>query len=274
MLRSNVKSILWVFIACLVFFWLFYPRIENSFVFHPDKSFRVCPAQLGLFAQNIHFQARDGVRLHGWFFKGRKKGPVMLFCHGNAGNISHRLENIKAILKHGFSVFIFDYRGYGKSAGNPSEQGIYSDGLAAYDYLVNEQHISLERIVLFGRSLGAAVATHIALHQKACLLVLESGFTSTKDMAKTMGPFALLSPFLPAHYHNLAKVPHIPIPKLIIHGNRDEIIPFSMGKRLYEAAAGPKTFYPLSGAGHNDTWIVGGNRYFQTLEDFAGRCSN
>jgi uncharacterized protein len=140
--------------------------------------------------------------------------------------------------------------------------------LAAYDYLRNRLGIPPDHIVLFGRSLGAAVATEIAVQRQADKLILESAFTSTKAMARTMPLFALLSPFLPAHYNNLEKIKDIAIPKLIIHGNRDEIIPFTMGEQLFEAAPGPKAFYAIEGAGHNDTWVVGGSRYFETLKQF------
>jgi uncharacterized protein len=145
---------------------------------------------------------------------------------------------------------------------------VYLDGLAAYDYLRNRRGIPPDRIVLFGRSLGAAVATEIAVQRQADRMILESAFTSTKAMARTMPLFALLSPFLPAHYNNLEKIKNIAIPKLIIHGDRDEIIPFAMGEALFGTAPGPKAFYAIQGAGHNDTWVVGGKQYFETLGRF------
>ena len=246
----------------------FYSQIENFFVFHPQSDFDMTPDQMRLSYESINFEADDGPKLHGWFFPLPEKRPVILFCHGNAGNISHRLENIQKLLSIGFQVFIFDYRGYGKSSGTPSRKGIYSDGLAAYDYLLENRGVAPDRIILFGRSLGAAVATEIATKKKAERLILESAFTSTKDLARTMPLFALLSPFLPAHYNNLNKIRHLSIPKLIIHGNVDQIIPFQMGQVLFEAAAEPKEFYAIEGAGHNDTWVVGGKRYFETLEKF------
>jgi fermentation-respiration switch protein FrsA (DUF1100 family) len=179
------------------------------------------------------------------------------------------LENIKLLFEQDLQVFIFDYRGYGKSKGSPSETGLYQDGLAAYDYLVQERGILPDRIILFGRSLGAAVAIHIAVERDVRSLILESAFTSTKDMARTMFLFRIFSPFVPAHYNNLQKLKHILIPKLIIHGNRDELVPFSMGKKLYGSAHPPKYFMPIEGAGHNDTYSIGGKRYFQALNAFA-----
>ncbi len=251
-------------------FFAFYPRIENFFVFFPQKELELQPADLGLQAEEVWVTTGDKVRIHGWFFPPPDdRAPVLLFTHGNAGNISHRLDNVRHLVRHGLGVFLFDYRGYGRSEGKPSEAGIYRDGLAAYEHLVRERGIPAERIVLFGRSLGAAVAVEVALQKPVRCVILESAFTHTKAMALSMGPFALLSPVLPAHYNNLEKVPRIDVPKLFIHGRADEIVPFRMGETLYAAAAEPKRFLPLDRAGHNDTYVVGGEPYFETLARFA-----
>jgi len=268
MFAIHGKSIILIPFAGVILFIIFYAQVENFFVFHPESGLDMTPEKMGLRYESVSFDAMDGTRLHGWFFPLSAKSPVILFCHGNAGNISHRLGNIRQLLFIGFQVFIFDYRGYGKSTGSPSRKGVYSDGLAAYDFLVKKRGISPDRIILFGRSLGAAVATEIAVKRQAGRLILESAFTSTKAMARTMPLFALLSPFLPAHYNNLEKINHITIPKLIIHGNRDEIIPFQMGQQLFEAAFEPKAFYAIAGAGHNDTWVMGGSEYFKVLKEF------
>ncbi len=268
MFAIRKKSIILILLAGIVMFFCFYSQIENFFVFHPETHLDMLPDQLNLTFDSVSFEARDGTKLHGWFFPLPGSSPVILFCHGNAGNISHRLDNIRKLLEYGFQVFIYDYRGFGKSQGRPSRKGIYLDGLAAYDYLRNHLGIPSDRIVLFGRSLGAAVATEIAMKRKARRLVLESAFTSTRGMAKTMTLFALLSPFLPAHYNNLKKIQHITTPKLVIHGDMDEIIPFKMGKRLFQKAKGPKNFYPIKGAGHNNTWLIGGRAYFEMLAKF------
>lgn len=250
-------------------FYLFYPRIEDFFVFFPDRSLEATPADWGLNAENVAFEAMDGTRLHGWFFPLHGNSPVILFSHGNAGNISHRLENAKLLLDQGLQVFIYDYRGYGRSAGSPSEKGIYQDGLAAYDYLVSRRKLPPERIISFGRSLGAAVAIEIAMRREVRSLIIESAFTSTQEMAKRMFLFQLLSPFLPASYNNLEKIKAIHAPKFIIHGKDDDIVPFSMGQKLYGAAPDPKSFYPIAGAGHNDTYLVGGKDYTEAFSRFA-----
>ena len=258
-----------VLVGCLAFIML-YSRIENYFMFFPEKELDLYPRDLGLEAEDVLVDTPDGVRIHGWLFPPPNvQAPLLLFCHGNAGNISHRLDNVQHLVRHGFGVFLFDYRGYGRSTGRPSEQGIYQDGRAAYAYLVNGRKIPADRIVLFGRSLGAAVAVEVALNHPVRCVILESAFTSTRAMARHMGPFALLSPVLPAHFNNLEKIPRLEGPKLLVHGTADEIVPFSMGRALFEAAREPKTFLPLKGAGHNDTYVVGGERYFQALVEFA-----
>ncbi|MBN2123895.1 MAG: alpha/beta hydrolase [Deltaproteobacteria bacterium] len=271
--RVLLMPIKWPVILCLLLvlgllFTLFYPRIENFLVFFPQASFDGVPEDYRLSYREVFFPTEDGERLHGWFFPLEAGGPVILFCHGNAGNISHRLDNVRRLLGEGLQVFIFDYRGYGRSSGRPSEQGLYRDGLAAWDHLTGKENVLPGDIVLFGRSLGAAVALEIALQRKVRALILEGAFTSTKDMARTMGPFSLIAPLLPAHYNNLEKIPRIGVPTLIIHGEIDEIVPPSMGRRLYEAAGDPKALYPVKGAGHNDTPFVGGEAYFQRIKMF------
>jgi len=249
----------------------FYPFIENSIIFHPDRQFDDNPSNWALFYKDVQFLTPDGLKLHGWFFPLSEESPVLIFCHGNAGNISHRIENVNLLVKKGISVFLFSYRGYGKSSGRPSEKGIYIDGIAAYDYLTDVEKIPPERIAVFGRSLGGSVATEIALQKKVRCMIIESTFTSIKDMAKTIFPFFVFSPFLPHHYNTINKIANVSIPKLVIHGDSDEIIPFSMGKKLFAQASEPKLFLPIHGAGHNDTYVVGGEKYFDAIVDFISR---
>jgi fermentation-respiration switch protein FrsA (DUF1100 family) len=249
--------------------YLGYSRIENFFIFFPERSLDAAPADWGLTAEDVSFEAADGTRLHGWFFPLDNRAPVILFCHGNAGNISHRLENVKLLLDQDLQVFIYDYRGYGRSKGSPSEKGIYQDGLAAYDYLVSRRKLPPDRIIPFGRSLGAAAAIEITMKREVRALIIESAFTSTRDMAKQMFLFQLVSPFLPVNYNNIEKIKTIHAPKFIIHGEKDEIVPFSMGRILYEASPDPKTFYPIPGAGHNNTYRVGGKAYAEAFSRFA-----
>lgn len=246
-----------------------YKKIENYFVFSPQKTLDCDPGDFHLKWRDVFINAPDGNILHGWIFPVDSNAPFILFCHGNAGNISHRLDNIRLLTEMKLNALIFDYSGYGRSSGKPSEEGLYLDALAAFDYLVNEEKIRPENIILFGRSLGAAAAIDVATKRNPKSLIIESGFLSTRDMARHMPAFSILSPFLPADYNNIRKIPLVSVPKLIIHGTRDDIVPFSMGKKLFESANSPKYFYPINGAGHNDTYAVGGKEYVDVFKNFV-----
>jgi uncharacterized protein len=248
-----------------------YPRVENFLVFFPDRRFAFAPEAFGLTYKDVYFRTADGKTLHGWFFAGEEDHPVLLHFHGNAGNISHRLDLIKRLVQKNLQVFIIDYRGFGKSEGRPTEKGVYLDGLAAYDHLVNREGILPENIVLHGHSLGAAVAVEVGLRRKVRSVILESAFTSTRDMAKTMPLFFVFAPLLPTNDNNVDKVTRLSVSVLIVHGDQDEIVPFSMGERLFAAAAAPKHFLSLEGAAHNDTYVVGGEQYLDALERFAAK---
>lgn len=256
--------------ALLIGLLLFFsPRIVNFFIFYPQVHFDSLPSNWGLHYEEIFFQAEDNIKLHGWYFPAKREMPLILFCHGNAGNISHCLPVIEQMNERGLPVFIFDYRGYGKSEGSPTEKGIYMDGLAAYDFVLKYKDLQPEKIVPFGHSLGAAVAVEIALNRKIRAVILESAFTSMKDMAKTILIFRPLAHLSGPAYNNLEKVRRIAKPMLIIHGDRDEIVPFKMGEALFKGSKQPKYFLPVKGAGHNDIHLVGGNRYADIIAAFA-----
>ena len=258
-----------IILIALVLLYFIYPRIENSIVFYPSGPLDDTPGKHGLTHTEVYFETADGQRLHGWFFPLEDQSPVILCCHGNAGNISHRLENVRLLVEQGLQVFIFDYRGYGRSTGKPSEKGLYLDGLAAYDYLISTQQIAPDAVIPFGRSLGAAVALEIALHRMVKSVIIEGAFTSTREMARTMPLFYLVSFVVPSHYNSAEKIRRITVPILVVHAQRDEIVPYSMGERLFAGANEPTFFYPVEGATHNDTYMMGGEKYFQTLAVFA-----
>jgi hypothetical protein len=272
--KAVFMPIHWAYLVALVLilavsFYLFYPRVENFLIFFPQSTLDFKPEEFGLQYKEAFFDTEDGERLHAWFFPSETDSPVILHCHGNAGNISHRLDLVQPFLRNGLSLFLYDYRGFGRSSGRPYEPGLYRDGLAAWNYLVEKEKVAPERIVLHGHSIGAAVAVEVALKKNVRGLVIESGFTSTKDMAKTMALFALFSPLLPVHYNNIEKISRLGLPKLIVHGDRDEIVPFSMGQKLFEAAMPPKFFCAVKDAGHNDVLIVGGEKYFEVFAEFV-----
>ena len=238
---------------------------EKKLIYFPYPELELTPTDLGLSFDEVTLHTEDDLRLHGWFLPAPHSPDVVrtvLVCHGNAGNISHRLDRALFIQsKLNWNVFLFDYRGYGRSEGSPDEKGTYADGRAAYRYLL-DRGIRPDHIVLFGESLGAAVAVQLAQEKEAAALVLESPFTSIPDMARAVYPFLPLARWVSTRYDNLDKIPSIGMPLLILHGTGDRAVPFEQGERLFRAASEPKTFVAIPGAGHNDTFLVGGDDYW------------
>lgn len=259
--------------ACLIFYTgmlLLVYFFQDRLLYFPFTDIAASPAALGLGFEEVRLETDDGQTLAAWWIPARKERAVLLFCHGNAGNISHRLDSLAIFNRLGLSVLLFDYRGYGRSTGRPSEAGTYFDGEAAWRYLVEGQKKKPEKIILFGESLGGAVAAEIAARHRAGGLILQSNFTSIPELA------ARLYPFLPAkwlskfRYATIDKIGAITAPKLIIHSPDDEIIPFSMGRALYEKAADPKQFLQIRG-GHNEGFLVSGKLYERGLDDFISK---
>ncbi len=244
--------------------------LEDNFIYFPSKypdGYWHIAKQLPV--EDCYFKASDGVMLHGWFADFAGTNTTLLWLHGNAGNISDRQDNLMRLLRIGINVFIIDYRGYGRSKGHPSEQGLYKDAQAAYDYLLHTKSISPRDIYLFGRSLGGAVAINLALSNKAAGLIVESTFTSLPDIGRELYPFLPVKMITRERYDSLAKIAQINIPVLIIHGDADEIVPVGHGKKLFEAANEPKEFYVIKGAEHNNTYVVGGKAYFEKIKAFV-----
>ncbi len=233
--------------------------VERAFIYFPTRGLHATPAQWGLAYEDAAFRAADGVRLHGWFVPAPGGGPTLLWAHGNGGNIADRLPIIR-LLHHrlGVPLLIFDYRGYGQSEGSPSEAGTYRDADAALAYLRDRPGVDRSRIVYYGESLGSAVVTDLAVREPPAGLILEAPFTSIRDMARTHYPFLPIWNLLRTKYDSLGKIGRVRAPLLVLHGDRDAIVPDAQGRRLFEAANPPKEFVPLPGAGHNDMWFVGG----------------
>ncbi|MBI4212849.1 MAG: alpha/beta hydrolase [Chloroflexi bacterium] len=243
--------------------------IERSFIYFPARDLITTPADAGLRFEDVFFTAADGVPLHGWFVPGT--GSVTWFWfHGNGGNISHRVPDIHTFHdKLGVNIFIFDYRGYGRSGGTPSEEGLYRDAEAALEVLRNRRDVDMGALLYFGRSLGAAVAIELATHHPPSGLVVEGAFGSVPAMARHAYPFLPVGPLLRTRYDSLRKIQTLEVPLLVIHAERDEVVPLEMGRRLFEAAREPKRFFLVTGAHHNDTATVGGDHYLSALEDFV-----
>ncbi len=242
-------------------------NLFERFIFFPEPTLIGTPSAVGLAYEDVEFTADDGTALHGWHVIGARPETLVWF-HGNAGNISDRLDNLRLLHDHvGTNIFIFDYRQYGRSKGVASEKGLYSDARGALTYLRTRSDVLQDKIIYFGRSLGSAVALDLAITAPPRGLILESAFLSVREMARTIlpGPLGNLAP---AGFDNFGKIPQLRSPSLFIHGDRDEIVPYAHGRRLFEAAPPPKAFYTVRGAGHNDTYAIGGSTYFQHIRDF------
>lgn len=244
--------------------------MEHTFLYFPVKDLVATPASLDLRYEEVRFFAEDGVRLHGWFVPGEDGRPLVLFHHGNAGNISHRIENLYLFRRElGVSVFIFDYRGYGRSEGRTTEEGTYADARGALAWL-KSRGWEPQRMIYFGRSLGAGVAVQMALEREPAALVLETPFPSVSAMGRHHYSFLyfLLGWALDARYDTLEKIPRIRAPLLVFQGDRDIIVPEKMARTVFDRAHEPKTFHRISGAGHNDTYDVGGRAYWDAWRRF------
>ena len=235
----------------------------------PTREIQATPEDIGLDYKPLTLTTADDEQLDAWFIPAEAARGTLLFCHGNAGNISHRLDAIRFFHDLGLSLLIFDYRGFGQSTGRPSEKGTYRDVDAAWQYLVEQRGISPEHIILLGRSLGAAIAADLASRQAAAGVILESGFTSVPDVAATLYPWLPVRWLSRYRYNTLKKMAAIHSPLLVVHSRDDEIIPFSNGEQLYAAANEPKQFLELRG-GHNDGFVVSENSYLQGMKTFLG----
>ena len=243
-------------------------RLQRKMIFFPASILEHTPADLGLAYEDVRVRTSDGVTLHGWMVPCDGSDVTLLFFHGNAGNIGDRVENIRLLHEIGLRVFILDYRGYGLSEGAPSEQGLYEDAQAAYAHLVSREGLAPERIAIFGRSLGGAVAVDLASRVPCRRLILESTFTSAADMAAHILPILPWGRLVTERFDSADKIDKVQAPLLQFHGTRDEIVPYRLGQKLFQAAPGPKEFVPIPGASHNDTYLVGGRPYFEKIQSF------
>jgi hypothetical protein len=242
---------------------------ETRLIYHPQRAHDVSARELGLAAEPVTLRAEDGVAIDALFLPVASSRFTVLFAHGNAGNLSHRLDRVLFLQsKLRVDVLLFDYRGFGRSEGRPDEAGTYRDARAAYRWLVESRRVPPERIVLMGESLGSAVALDLAVSHPARALVLESPFTSVPDMAAVVFPFLPARWLVRTRYDNLGKIDRLRMPLLVLHGDRDDIVPFAQGRRLFDAAPQPKRFFAIAGAGHNDTYVVGGTPYWKAVADF------
>jgi len=272
--RRRPKQMLWSFIivplsaylAFTVAVWILQPKL----LYFPERSYDATPEAIGLPYDSVSFKTADGVKIHAWYIPAEKSRGAVLFCHGNAGNISHRLFFIDLLNRMGLSVLIFDYRGYGWSEGKPSEEGTYRDAEAAWNYLVTERKFNPGEIVILGRSIGGSIAARTARERKPAALIIESAFTSVPDIGAEVYfylPVRWLSRY---DYNTLEFLKGVSCPVLIIHSPQDEIIPIHHGKRLYEAANPPKEFLEIKGS-HNEGAVISGGLYTGGIDSFIAK---
>ena len=250
-LLINILTVLAVMTAG---FFALVRYLESAGVFFPSRDMAVHPSVMGLTWEDVYFKSKDNITLNAWFFKNPHARSTLIFAHGNAGNMSDRLFKVKFFHDLGLNVFIFDYRGYGKSQGKPSEAGIYLDAQGAYDYLQSRGDVNMKNIILYGASLGGTVVIDLATHRNAALLVVEASFSNATDMAHIHYPF-VPSFVLSLKFNSINKVRQLSIPKLFIHSPEDQVVPFWIGEKLFLAAREPKEFLKIHG-GHNDGSIT------------------
>jgi len=255
--------------------------LQERLVFFPSRDMAADPSAVGLEFEAFMARAADGESLHGWFVpagEGQERAPerspergVVLFHHGNAGNISHRLETLALLHGLGLSVCIFDYRGYGKSSGRPTERGVYRDSRAVWDRLV-DRGVEPGRVIVWGRSLGSSIAARLVRDLAGegvspAALVLESAFASIPDMGREAYPFLPVRLIARMKMRTVDYVRAVQCPVLVAHSSHDEIVPYAQGRQVFEAAPEPKRFLELRG-GHNDGFLATGQDYVDGVDAF------
>ncbi len=239
--------------------------MQPKFLYSPERDVSDTPDELGLDFKDVVFKSADGLDLSGWYIPAKNSKHTILFCHGNGGNMAHRLDSINIFHNLGLNCFIFDYRGYGDSLGKPSEEGTYTDAMAAYKWLTEEKKIPAENIIIFGRSLGGSIAAQLASKVEARALIVESAFTSYVDIGKEYYPYMPVRWFARFGYRTIDYIRNVRCPVMLIYSGNDEIVPFKFGLELYEAANEPKEFIEIFGS-HNDCFLASSEIYTEVWE--------
>jgi uncharacterized protein len=240
--------------------------LQDRLVYFPTREIEGTPRDVGLDYEDVRIETSDGLALHGWWVPAEEARGALLFMHGNAGNVSHRLHSLRLLHDLRLDVLIFDYRGYGRSEGRPTERGTYLDARAAWDTLV-ARGVAPERVVLFGRSLGGAIAAALATEVTPVGLVVESTFTSVPALGARIYRWLPVRTLARIHYDTAARLERYHGPVLIVHSDADEVVPYAHGRELYERAHEPKRLLTIGGA-HADGYMTSGARYRDGLDDF------
>ena len=243
---------------------------EEKNLYIPDRKITLTPQNVGLGYEDLYFKTEDGQSLNGWFIPAKDAKVTLLYCSGRGGNLSSDLINVRFFNSLGISVFDFDYRGYGNSSGSPSEQGLYKDVRAAFDFLITRKDINKDKIVVYGKSLGAPVAADLCLTRKVAAVILEGSFPSLRTYVSDLGGFLPIQWLVSEKFDTVSRVKKIHIPKLIVHGMDDEVVPFPEGRFIFNEAALPKEFLPYDG-GHDDDIYITSDAYKDKLNKFFQR---
>ena len=265
-----IKSVLWIagvivggYLIILLLLYLF----QTNMVYHPTKKLWTDPSKAGFVFEDVSFQSSDGLTLHGWLVPADSNNPTVLYCHGNAGNISGRMETIRLLHDLGLNVFIFDYRGYGQSEGSPSEQGTYNDALAAWNYLRFDQGLESDNIIVMGRSLGGSIASWLGARKSPAALIVESTFTSAADLANEIYPWLPVRQLIKYEYRTKNYIRKVKVPIFMAHSREDQVVPFQHGEALFKIAPDPKNFVELRGS-HGTGFLDSGKKYREALQQF------
>jgi uncharacterized protein len=271
--RKRIMNWLIILVLFYVGFALVVVWREPSLIYFPSRQLDRTPADDGLRFEDVWLDTADGVRINGWFIPAaapRTTPFTVLFFHGNAGNMADRFEKQQILRSLGVDFFTVDYRGFGRSDGSPNEQGTYRDAQAAYDYLVQVQKRDPKTILVYGESLGSAIAVELASKKPVGGVILEEAFTSAGDVGQKMFPFLPVRWMVRNKYDTLSKIAGIHAPLLILHSREDEMFPLTHAERLLAAANEPKQLVELRG-GHNDAFLVSGEAYRASVKDFLSR---
>ena len=242
---------------------------QTGMLFYPYPDLEATPADWNLVYEDVEITTTDNIKLHGWYLPVKGAKHAVLFFHGNAGNISHRGDSLDIFHRLGLNTLIIDYRGYGKSEGSISEQGLYRDAKAAWQYLIEHKNFQTKDIIIFGRSLGGAVATQLASQVQPRALMIESTFSSVKDMARIMMPLVSRFVYLRYDFDTVSNIAQVKSPVLLMHSPEDDVIPYALGQKVFAAANSPKYSYEMQG-GHNDGFMQSQPGYEQAIETFLG----
>ena len=262
-------AILSFFLGVVSVFWWLVPKIENRFVFRPDRRIFQTPADRGVPFERVFFEASDGPRLSAWHLCPTKPRAAILYFHGNSGNLGLFTEVFQLLYQHRLQVFAVDYRGYGQSTGDPSEDGLHRDALAAIEYFNQHFRIQSVPLIYWGRSLGCCVAAFAASQEAPDGLVLESGFPSKKHLLKYFPQFRAFRIFSKCRLDTARYLHNQPYPVLVVHGDKDQTIPFEQGRRLYDSLTGRKEFYHVEGADHINTHRLDSKAYMERILNFV-----